>query len=129
MIEGYFRQMGELIANTGIVHSSTISYDKRSAHVGFIRGTVYFVDGSLLHLREFVNMQPDAERYMYVYHYQRRDGTLVFRYDNSPHFPALSTYPHQRHDRSLLQAAPADLPDLKAVLVGIQHLIIGHGIC
>ena len=44
MIEGYFRQMGELIANTGIVHSSTISYDKRSAHVGFIRGTIYFID-------------------------------------------------------------------------------------
>jgi hypothetical protein len=31
LIEDYFRRIGELVAGVGIVHSSTITYDKRSA--------------------------------------------------------------------------------------------------
>lgn len=44
MIEDYFRQIGTLIAGASIVHSSSITYDKRSTYVGFIRGEVYFPD-------------------------------------------------------------------------------------
>ena len=33
----------------------------------------------------------------YVYHYQAEDGSLIFRYDNVPHYPHLSTHPHHKH--------------------------------
>src|SRR5215475_3294360 len=36
----------------GSVRFFTITYDKRSTYIGFIRGSIYFLDGSLLHLRE-----------------------------------------------------------------------------
>ena len=54
MIEDYFRQIATLVATAGIVHSSSITYDKRSTSIGFIRGEISFLDGSQLHLREFV---------------------------------------------------------------------------
>ena len=57
MIEDYFRQVAALIAGTSIVHSSSITYDKRSSYIGLIRGDIYFFDGSRLHIREFVNVQ------------------------------------------------------------------------
>ena len=66
MIEDYFRHIESLIANADIVHSSSITYDKRSTYIGFIRGNIYFLDGSLLHLREFVNVQHGVERTLHL---------------------------------------------------------------
>ena len=123
MIEDYFRQVETLIANAGIIHSSSLTYDKRSTSIGFIRGDIYFLDGSLLHLREFVNVEHGVERFMYAYHYQRPDGTLIFRYDNSPHFPALPTFPHHKHEGSTAVVIAASQPDLQSVLSEIQGLI------
>ena len=124
MIESYFRQIDELIARTPIVSASSITYDKRSPHIGFIRASLYFVDGTVLHFREFVNVQQGSERYMYVYQYQRADGTLVFRYDNTPHFPDLSSFPHHKHHGSEVNVMTATPPDLGSVLAEIYSLMI-----
>jgi len=123
LIEDYFRQIATLIATAGIIHSSSITYDKRSTSIGFIRGDISFLDGSQLHLREFINVEHGTERYMYAYHYQRPDGTLVFRYDNTPHFPALATFPHHKHEASEANVAAASPPDLQAILTEIQSLM------
>ena len=40
MSEDYFRQIATLIATASIVHSSSITYDKRSTSIGFIRGDI-----------------------------------------------------------------------------------------
>jgi hypothetical protein len=100
-----------------------IAYDKRSASIGFIRGSIYFLDGSLLHLREFVDVKYGSERYMYAYHYQRPDGLLVFRYDNTPHFPHLPTFPHHKHEGSESHVVAASPVDLEAVLAEIRSLM------
>lgn len=110
IIEDYFQHVEALIAGASIIHSSTLTYDKRSTSIGFIRGTVYLLDGSQLHLREFVNVQHGIDRYMYAYHYQRPDGTLVFRYDNTPHFRALPTFPHHKHEGSEANVVSASAP-------------------
>ncbi|MBS1253028.1 MAG: hypothetical protein MAG451_02073 [Anaerolineales bacterium] len=123
MIEDYFRQIDALIAGASFVHSSSITYDKRSTYVGFIRGEVYFLDRSRLHFREFVNLECGTERYMYAYHYELSDGTLVFRYDNTPHFPDLPTSPHHKHEGSESNVVSAPPPDLQAILAEIQGLI------
>lgn len=100
-----------------------MAYDKRTPHIGFLRGSLYFADGSVLHVREYVSVQNDVERYMYAYQYQDSEGILVFRYDNSPHFPHLSTFPHHKHDGSepnVINATPARLA---AVLDEIRSLL------
>nr|WP_253881088.1 MULTISPECIES: DUF6516 family protein [Microcystis] len=33
----------------------------------------------------------------YRYHFQDEQNNLVFRYDSTPHFPNLSTFPHHKH--------------------------------
>ena len=124
MIEDYFQQIDALIANTNIVQSSCLTYDQRSTYVGFIRASLYFIDGTILHIREFVNVQYDIDRYMYVYQYQYVDGTLIFRYDNPPHFPQLSSFPHHKHSDSETHVVPSTGPDLQAILIEIHNLII-----
>lgn len=39
MIEDYFRQVAALIAGASIVHSSSITYDKRSSYIGLRTNT------------------------------------------------------------------------------------------
>jgi hypothetical protein len=54
---------------------------------------------------------------MYVYQYQSSTDILVFRYDNTPHFPTLPTFPHHRHvgsETNVMAAMPPDLPTLFA---------------
>jgi hypothetical protein len=122
LIEDYFRQVEALITGTGIVHSSSLTYDKRSTYIGFIRGSVYFLDSSVLHLREFVNVQHGVERYVYAYHYQRSDSMFVFSYDNTPHFSTLPTFPHHNHEGTELMVASASPEHLQAVLTEIEAL-------
>jgi hypothetical protein len=120
LIEDYFQRIEALITSAGIVRFFNITYDKRSTAIGFIRGSVYFLDGSLLHLREFVDVEYGSERYMYAYHYQRSDGTLVFRYDNTPHFSHLPTFPLHKHEGSAAHVVAAGPVDLETVLAEIR---------
>jgi hypothetical protein len=121
VIDDYFQYIEALISSTGIVHSTSITYDKRSVSIGFIRGNIYFLDGSLLHVREFVNQQPDIERYMYVYQYQSATGDFVFRYDNTPHFPHVSSFPHHKHEGNEAHVVATPPPNLETVLEEVRR--------
>ena len=124
-IETYFAQVRETIDASPIVQSSNVAFDKRSSHTGFIRGEIYFVDDSVLHLREFLDVETDVERVTYVYHYMRPARQLVFRYDNTGHHARLNlpTHPHHKHvgDGREIVASPA--PELSAVLLEIESLV------
>jgi len=108
-----------------VVQSSSITYDKRSTHEGYIRGEIYFVDASVLHLREFVDVETTVERLLYVYQYMDARRQLRFRYDNTGHHKQLNlpTYPHHKHIGSEEQIVPSPGPDVAAVLVEIERLV------
>jgi hypothetical protein len=123
LIEDYFHKIASLIDAEACIEGASMAYDKRTPHIGFLHGSLFFSDGSLLHIREYVNVQDVIERYMYVYQYQDREGVLVFRYDNSPHFPQLPTFPHHKHDGSESNVIRTNPPHLGAVLEEIRSLL------
>jgi hypothetical protein len=94
--------------------------------LGAIEGRLRFHDHSLLKFTETV-----IERGIilvktdYAYHYQRADGTLVFRYDNAPHHPEVSTFPDHIHIEGRVEAA--EPPDLSKVLRRIDELLYPIG--
>jgi len=45
-----------------------------------------------LHFRELVDLESERARQMYSYHYQRSGTSLVFRYDDTPHYPGLPNF-------------------------------------
>lgn len=124
-IESYFQQIGALIEACPVVQSSSVTYDKRARHEGFVRGELFFVDGSVLHLREFVDVEDGIDRFTYVYQYMDANRTLVFRYDNTGHHKKLNlpTYPHHKHvgDEDVVVASSA--PSLAEVLDEIMLLV------
>lgn len=124
-IEAYFRQTEKIIEACLVIQLSNVTYEKRGTHEGFIRGELCFIDGSTLHLREFVDVEITEDRVMYVYQYMDSSDKLVFRYDNTGHHKklGLSTYPHHKHEGSEDDVVPSAAPDLVTVLQEIESLV------
>ena len=125
-IEAYFREIRRTLEIYPGIRLSNVTYDKRGAHAGFIRGELVFVDDSVLHMREFVDVESTVERLMYAYQYMDADRQLIFRYDNSGHHRNLDlpTYPHHKHEGSQSNVIASSAPILAEVLAEIENLFI-----
>lgn len=92
----------------------------------FIEGRIRFWDDSLLRFsEELIERGVIVTRHEYVYHYQNTDNSLIFRYDNSPHYPDIVTFPHHKHVNSsgTEQIEPASPPGFVEVLREIDKLL------
>lgn len=121
-IDHYLQSLLETVASSPLVHSSNILFDKRTKQAGFLRGGLYFSDGSRLHFRELVEVQVSIVRLMYSYHYQKADGTLIFRYDDAPHHRHLPNFPHHKHINEERNIIWTEAPDLERVLQEIERM-------
>lgn len=121
-IEEYFRHIQQVISSCTVIQLSTISYEKRGSYEGFLRGELYFVDDSMLHVRESLDTETSVDRLMYAYQYVDASKKLVFRYDNTGHHKklALPTYPHHKHDGSEEHVIASHAPNLANVLQEIE---------
>lgn len=67
--------------------------------VGYFRVRCILADSSELQLAERFRHAGDAMLVeKYSFHWQRRDGTPICRWDNAPHYRALPTFPHHLHE-------------------------------
>lgn len=82
-----------------------------------------FYDGSQLSIVEEVERlgRWGVNRVAYKFHYQQSNGSLIFRYDDSPHHPHLPTFPSHKHVGDTI--AEAEAPDLTDVLREIDELL------
>lgn len=65
-IEDYFLLLQKVVESFPVVHLTNITYEKRGTHEGVIRGQLQFIDKSILHLREYVDVETKEDRLMYV---------------------------------------------------------------
>jgi hypothetical protein len=121
LIDGYLQKIQVALSASPFVAQPVISVDDRG-EVWFIRADIYFIDNSLLHFRELFIGQGKLQKKTYTYHYQREDGTLVFRYDNAPHYPDLPTSPHHKHVGKN-DVIASDVPDFFSVLKEVEDLL------
>lgn len=63
-----------------------------------LRIRIRFQTGHMLELNEAIISQENQIIHIgYRYHFQDIKNNVVFRYDNTPHFQELDTYPHHKH--------------------------------
>jgi hypothetical protein len=70
-----------------------------------LRIRLRFYNGFLLELNESLVFEGEVRHLGYRYHCQDNENNLVFRYDNTPHFPELKTFPHHKHLSEEVNAA------------------------
>lgn len=80
-----------------------------------LRIRVRFASGYMLELNEAVIGVAGHLRHLgYRYHFQDGQNNLVFRYDNTPHFPELENFPHHKHLPD--KVAAAEQPSILKVI-------------
>ena len=124
-VEEYFSKIQSIIDSSSLVQLSNVTYDKRGTYEGFIKGELRYIDGSTLHVREYVDVEEPTDRLMYAYQYATDSGKLIFRYDNTPHHKKLGlvTHPHHKHDSTECNVGPSNAPDLAAVLEEAETMV------
>jgi hypothetical protein len=66
-----------------------------------LRVRIRFTNGYLLELNESAIREGENINYLgYRYHFQDEKNNLIFRYDNTPHFPELESFPNHKHSPS-----------------------------
>ena len=74
-----------------------------------------FEQGHLLEINEAAIVEEDSLVLLdYRYHCQDGQNRLIFRYDSTPHFPGLSSFPHHKHLPE--EVIDSDRPDLPTVV-------------
>ena len=63
-----------------------------------LRIRIRFKTGHMLEINEsIIGEKSEIIHLGYRYHFQDAKNNMVFRYDNTPHFPELDSYPHHKH--------------------------------
>ena len=117
----YFERVQALISGLSPVEIER--YDERvmSPERGNLRIRLRFSDNSLLEVSEAIHGVGGALVWLsYRYHYQKANGSVVFRYDNTPHHPEVSTHPAHKHEPDAVVSAVR--PDIE----GIVEEVRGH---
>lgn len=102
--------------DNGYVLSFNFSVDARSNYIGFIQGSLEFLQGSRLFFKEFVDLQESIEKLSYSFHYQDQENNLIFRYDNARHKPDLGYADHKHIRDEIIQSK---IPDIEQVILEV----------
>ena len=90
-----------------------------------LRARIGLVDGGSLEFSEYVQRLPNDEIVVvtYSYHWTDPEGTIIRRWDNTPHFPGLPGFPHHVHEGQEDVVLPGKSIDIFAVLDSISSLL------
>ena len=102
--------------NNGYILSFNFSVEARSDYIGFIQGSLEFLQGSRLFFRQYVDLQESIEKLSYSFHYQDQENNLIFRYDNAQHKPDLGYVEHKHIKDKII---PSKIPDIEQVILEI----------
>ena len=109
-----FHENIQKLEDYGYTESIAIREEIRPNKQAIINGKISFVDGSVLHIKEYIDTKYKIERLSYAYQYQDRDGKLIFRYDNAVHRPALGYSEHKHMKDEII--IKASLPDISEII-------------
>jgi hypothetical protein len=119
----YYGELQSAILARPYVLSLEAQFEEIDTNECYIRGVLTLIDGFELHIAEYVVTEPVVTRSKYRYHLQTSAGQQVSRWDNAPHHPQVSTFPHHRHDDQgrVHPSSPVTVADV--LEVALEHII------
>lgn len=113
-----FRESIDKIDRYGYAESVEIHQEVRAGKQALLQVTVVLVDGSSLHIKEYISAMYGVEKVSYGYQYQDVHGDVIFRYDNALHRPLLKCKEHKHMKNQIVEMPPPDIADLVDEVIG-----------
>ncbi len=108
-------------SRTGLINSSEVKIDFRTEKIGLIKGRILFINESELFFTEYLDLRYKVDKLTYSFHYQDKEGALIFRYDNASHKPQMSFKNHKHFKADILAS---EIPGLNNVLEEITSSLL-----
>ena len=119
LLENYLNDI-ETAVNALPAYAESYMEEVLAAERVNLRIRLRFNNGNLLEINEAIVIAAGTLTALgYRYHCQNAANTLLFRYDDTPHFPTLATFPHHKHTRNSVIAH--NKPELLDVLHEAAH--------
>jgi hypothetical protein len=96
----YLREVEDAVGNLTAAYMELYEEQFLTTDRVNLRIRVRFYNGFLLQLNESVIFHDKIEHLGYRYHFQDKENELIFRYDNTPHFPDLPNFPNHKHQKT-----------------------------
>jgi len=108
-----------------VVSNFRVTRERAAPTDGYLRARLTLSDGSRLEFSEYVQRAPDDQIHIvtYSYHWADAQDDLIRRWDNTPHFPHLSGFPHHVHDGSTGTVGPGQPVNIFVVLDEVARLL------
>ena len=90
-----------------------------------LRIRLRFLNGFLIEINEAIVIEKkDIQFLSYRYQFQNMNNQLIFRYDNTPHFPDIETFPHHKHLRD--KVIPIKKPSITSFIDEIKLYLLSQ---
>ncbi len=99
-VTDYLNAIKERLLEDALIAQFHIRRTRTTLTDGHIRARLELIDGSMLEFSEYFRLTSDGniEVLTYSYHWADENENLIRRWDNTPHYPELSGFPHHIHD-------------------------------
>ncbi len=119
----YLLYIRSIILLADQVHHWQIMREEAQGNTGLLRYRLLLHNDDVLDIFErFTVEQGKAFITRYSYHWQRANQQFVKRWDNAPHYPTITTYPHHLHDGDENNVLPHPSITLMDVLTLIRQI-------
>ena len=97
------------LKNSNIVKNFIVQEFLEENEIKILKIEVKLVNETILYITE-VHIK-DSQKYSY--HWQTKAGELIMRWDNSPHWKDIPTFPHHKHiQKKVYSSARADIDEI-----------------
>ena len=98
ILSDYLNQVEQAIVQSPNVYVERYEEEILTSIRANLRIRLRFAQTHLLEINEAIVITDNQLKFLdYRYHFQDERNCLVFRYDSTPHFPDISTFPHHKH--------------------------------
>ena len=105
-----FRRAIERLENYGYTEAIEIKEEIRPNKQAVVKATIVLINGSVLHIAEYIDARYGIDKISYGYQYQDREQKLIFRYDNASHKPRFKPEAHKHVANGTIE--DSNLPDI-----------------
>ena len=124
-VKAYLDSIKERLVTDPIVTGFHTVRERSTLVDGYLRARLDLGDGSQLEFSEYVQYSPASEIAVvtYSYHWADASNQLIKRWDNTPHFPDLPSFPDHIHDGATGQVMSGQPMSIFAVLGEIASVL------
>ncbi|MBD2777027.1 hypothetical protein ICL16_34510 [Iningainema sp. BLCCT55] len=122
ILSDYLEQVEQGIIQCENVYVERYEEEILTSQRANLRIRLRFNQKYLLEINEAISVTGNQLKFLdYRYHFQDERNCLVFRYDSTPHFPNLPTFPHHKH--LPYDVVSSDKPEITQVLKEVTELL------